>query len=128
MEGVRIERIRTHRDERGTVFDPFVGEELRGGKIVNVHVATMKPGAVRGNHRHTRQTETVVFTGHIKCVFLNGDGIREENLFREDECVRITISPGIAHAFRNDGGAETFLVCASDVSTQDDRLERIQLV
>ena len=128
MRGVKIERLTGHRDPRGVVFEPLTSRMLRVGKVLNVHVATMKPGAVRGNHRHLAATEYVCFSGHIKLVVQDRMGRQEEIQFQESECARVKIAPGIAHAFVNTGMSDTFIVCFVDRAGKSDRKERVPLI
>jgi dTDP-4-dehydrorhamnose 3,5-epimerase-like enzyme len=128
MRGVKIERLRGHRDPRGTVFEPLTAAMLRRGTIVNVHVATMRPGAVRGNHRHLVATEYVCFSGPIKLVVQDQKGRQEQIQFRESECVRLKIGPRVAHAFVNTGAYDTFIVCFVDRTGPGDKKERVPLI
>ena len=128
MDGVKIERIPFHNDERGKVFEPVTPDDLRSGKLRNIHIATMRPGAVRGNHRHAAQTEGICFSGRIRLVVQDRGGENETLEFRDDECVRITIAPGIAHAFLNYGDVETFIVCYADFECGKDEKESVQII
>lgn len=128
MQGVAIERLTMHRDTRGKVFEPLGPDILGGGTLRNAHVATMAPGAVRGCHRHRSATETIVFSGEIKLVARDREGKSEEFVFHDGECVRVTVSPGIAHAFVNVGKVDTFIVCFSDRVAGTDAQEKIPLV
>ena len=128
MKGLTIERIAVHRDGRGVLFDPIGAEALASGALRNVHVATMAPGAVRGGHRHLGATEQFCFCGEIAFIAQDPLGNREKFEFTPDECVRITIAPGIAHAAVNTGTKETFFVCFSDKAAGTDPQEKVALV
>src|SRR6476620_10732097 len=58
---VLIELIEVRQDARGIVFNP-VGRAPRGEQK-STHVAVTEPGCVRGNHYHTRATETLAIVG-----------------------------------------------------------------
>lgn len=128
MQGLTIERITMHRDARGKVFEPLGPEVLGSGALRNAHVATMAPGAIRGCHSHRAATEVIVFSGEIRLVVRDREGNPEEHVFRDDECVRVTVAPGIAHAFVNAGKTDTFIVCFSDKVAGTDPQEKVQLV
>ena len=128
MKGLTIERLTMHQDARGKVFEPLGPEILGSGTLRNTHVATMAPGAVRGNHRHPGATEIITFTGAIKLVAQDREGNREEFVFNDGECVRVIVSPGIAHAFVNIGKKDTFIICFSDRESGTDLQEKVQLV
>lgn len=128
MKGLTIERITMHRDQRGMLFEPLGPEALGSGSLRNVHVATMAPGAVRGGHLHKTATEWFCFSGDITFIARDREGKREELEFGRDECVRITVAPGIAHALVNRGPREEFFICFSDRAAGTDPQEKIQLV
>jgi dTDP-4-dehydrorhamnose 3,5-epimerase-like enzyme len=128
MRGVKIVRIKARQDARGKVFVPIPAALLGTGAITGIHIATMRPGAVRGNHRHTRQTERICFSGRIRLVVQDSTGATEQFDFSENECVRVTVVPGIAHAYINRGAIDTFLVCAGDTAPGVDRQEPVLLV
>jgi dTDP-4-dehydrorhamnose 3,5-epimerase-like enzyme len=128
MKGIKIEKINMQMDKRGKVFEPLTQEILQSGSLMNVHIATMHPGVVRGNHKHLEMTEIVCFSGAIRFVAMNGNGDQEQMDFRESECVKLTISPGIGHAFVNTSDQETFLVCFGDRTFQEDKRERSPLI
>lgn len=128
MQGLKIERLKRHQDPRGVVFEPLTAAMLRRGTLANVHVATMRPGAVRGNHRHLAATEYVCFSGPIKLVVQDRKGRQELLQFGESECARVKIGPGIAHAFVNTGPADTFIVCFVDRTGAGDKKERVPLI
>ena len=128
MKGVKIERIKMHQDARGKVFEPLTLKILASNKIRNVHVATIHPAGVRGNHRHREAIERIIFSGEIRLVVQDSRGRQEQYEFRDGECVRVTISPGIAHALVNIGKKDTFIVCFVDRSSSQDKKERVPLI
>ena len=128
MKGVKIERLKGHQYPRGVVFEPLTAAMLRRGTIVNVHVATMRPGAVRGNHRHLVATEYVSFSGPVKLVVRDRKGGQEQIQFGDNECVRVKIGPGVAHAFVNTGSADTFIACFVNRTGAGDKKERVPLI
>jgi UDP-2-acetamido-2,6-beta-L-arabino-hexul-4-ose reductase len=97
---VRIERITPHSDTRGSVFEPLSAEDLIAQR--NVHVVLSEPGAIRGNHYHTRGTEIVAGSGPMLIRLRDGDE-RMELTITAGEVVKLTIPPGVAHAFKNTG-------------------------
>ncbi|MDD5557503.1 MAG: hypothetical protein PHN82_09690 [bacterium] len=126
MRGVTIERIEARRDDRGVVFAPVPADILARGAVADIHVATMRPGAVRGNHAHPGRTESISFAGPMRIVVRDAAGAREQYDFGAGEFVRVTIAPGIAHAVVNTGTAETFIICSSD--GEGGAQERVPLV
>ena len=106
----RLEPVKAHRDVRGTLFEPLSDAELVRQK--NVHVVLTQPGEVRGNHAHASATETTSVVGPCLVRLKEGDGIRDIEV-PAGEVWRLTIPPGVVHAFRNTGDAAMLLVSFS---------------
>src|ERR1700676_3674699 len=105
-----IQSVKTHRDARGAVFEPLSDEELLAQR--NVHVVLTEPKAVRGNHVHRTATEITTVVG--PCLIR----LKEEGAIRDievppGEIVRLTIPPGVVHAFCNTGNSAMVLVSFS---------------
>jgi len=107
---VRIETVTTHRDPRGSVFEPLNDTELAAQR--NVHVVLTGPNEVRGNHWHRRATETTSVVGPCR-VRLKEDGRIRDVDVPPGETWRFVIPPGVAHAYRNTGDALMVLVSFS---------------
>jgi dTDP-4-dehydrorhamnose 3,5-epimerase-like enzyme len=105
-----IEPVKTHRDPRGTVFEPLSDTELAGQK--NVHVVLTQPNEVRGNHAHLTAVETTSVVGPCLVRLKEGADLRDV-VVPDGEIWRFTIPPGVVHAFRNIGEAVMVLVSFS---------------
>jgi dTDP-4-dehydrorhamnose 3,5-epimerase-like enzyme len=120
------EPVRSHRDSRGTVFEPLSDIELAGQK--NVHVVLTHPNEVRGNHAHLTAVETTCVVGPCLVRLKEGTDIRDV-VVPVGETWRFTIPPGVVHAYRNIGDAVMFLVSFStnlhDPAGSDTRREII---
>ena len=92
--------IPTHRDARGSLFEPVEDRHLRAAR--NVHVVMSEPGVVRGNHRHLVGHEVSVVTGPAQ-VRLKEDGVIRDVQVPTGETWRFTIPAGVTHAYRNPG-------------------------
>jgi UDP-2-acetamido-2,6-beta-L-arabino-hexul-4-ose reductase len=68
----------------------------------NVHLVLTQPGQVRGNHYHMRGTEITLVIGPAVFRYRDAAIVREVEL-AAGQAYRITILPGIAHAFQNPG-------------------------
>ena len=110
MSAVLIAPLSTHRDPRGSLFEPLSAAELAGQK--NVHVVLTLPDAVRGNHRHLAATETTTVVGPCRVRLKENGAVRDVQV-PDGEIWRFTIPPGVAHAFHNTGGALMVLVSFS---------------
>ena len=123
---VRIESVKTHRDARGSLFEPLDDAELSAQR--NVHVVLTGPGQVRGNHVHESATETTTVAGPC-LVRLKEAGATRDVEVPAGETWRFTIPPGVVHAYRNTGEAEMVLISFStrlhDAGGSDTRREQI---
>ena len=105
-----LQSVKTYRDARGTLFEPLSDAELTTQK--NVHVVLTQPGEVRGNHVHRTAVETTTVVGPC-LVRLKEDGTIRDLTVPAGEILRLTIPPGVVHAFRNTGDAAMVLVSFS---------------
>jgi dTDP-4-dehydrorhamnose 3,5-epimerase-like enzyme len=107
---VGVQPITTHRDARGSVFEPLNDAELSGQK--NVHVVLTQPNQVRGNHVHRCAVETTSVVGPCLIRLKEAGEIRDLEV-PAGETWRLTIPPGVVHAFRNTGDSTMVLVSFS---------------
>lgn len=108
--GVRIESVKTHRDARGSVFEPLNDAELAAQN--NVHVVITGPNEVRGNHRHAIAAEITTVVGPCLARLKEAGVIRDVEV-PAGETWRFVIPPGVVHAFRNTGSAPMVLISFS---------------
>ncbi len=104
---VHIEVVPTHRDARGSLFEPLDASELLRQK--NVHVVLTQPGETRGNHWHRAATEMTVVVGPCLVRIKEGGVLRDLEV-PGGEAWRFTIPPGVVHAYRNTGASTMVLV------------------
>ncbi len=107
---VVVQSVKTHRDARGSLFEPLSDAELAGQK--NVHVVLTQPNEVRGNHVHRTAVETTSVVGPC-LIRLKEDGSIRDLDVPAGEIWRLTIPPGVVHAFRNTGESMMVLVSFS---------------
>lgn len=94
-------------DERGVVVD------LSRFCIRDLHVVTMEPGALRGNHMHDRDEIVCVVGGGAKCELTGEDEVSGEceRIIVEGNLKTYRIKAGVKHAFKNFSEDTFFLVC-----------------
>ncbi len=109
---VLVESVKTHRDARGTLFEPLSDAQGRLAEQKNVHVVLTQPNGVRGNHAHLTATESTSVMGPCLVRLKEADGIRDFHV-PEGEVWRFTIPPGVVHAYRNTGEGVMVLVSFS---------------
>ncbi|VVB05925.1 unnamed protein product [Arabis nemorensis] len=111
------------KDDRGWLLDPVVlarDSRLKGGaaSCLSIHVGEIRPGGLRGNHRHHTCNETFVIWGAKTKFRLENHKVEKgyaEVVIGEDE-VAVAVSPsGTAHALVNvDPVRSTFFIGCQD--------------
>jgi dTDP-4-dehydrorhamnose 3,5-epimerase-like enzyme len=102
--------VKTFRDPRGTLFEPLTDDELHAQK--NVHVVLTQPDEVRGNHSHRTAVETTTVVGPC-LIRLKEEGEVRDIQVAAGELLRLTIPPGVVHAFRNTGNSAMVMISFS---------------
>jgi dTDP-4-dehydrorhamnose 3,5-epimerase-like enzyme len=102
--------VKAFRDARGILFEPLTDAELSAQK--NVHVVITQPNEVRGNHVHRTAVETTSVVGPCLIRLKESGKIRDLDV-PAGEIWRLTIPPGVVHAFRNTGHEPMVLVSFS---------------
>jgi len=113
---IQISELPNRGDARGFSFAmPPQGFDFLG-HTADMHLASIKPGAVRGNHYHIRKQETIIFLPSTpwSLHWDEGEGMSPQHRnFDGSAAVLVLISPGTSHAVRNDGDAPLWLVACS---------------
>ena len=104
-------------DSRGSSFG--VPAELFAGPfpLVDMHVATIEPGAVRGNHYHVVRQELLVImaTDRWSLHWDEGAGTTAQRQdFTGSGAVLVTVPSGVSHAIRNDGAVPMQIIGLTD--------------
>ncbi len=113
---VQITELDNHGDARGLSFSLPQDALNFLGSVADMHLASTMPGAIRGNHYHTRKREAIIFLpGAAWSLHWDEgpDAAIHHRAFAGRECVLVLISPGCSHAVRNDGSAPLWLVAHS---------------
>lgn len=107
----------TGSDARGSSFSIPPGQlEFLGGAC-DMHVASIRPGHVRGNHFHAERRELIVVVHEDRWSLHWDRGPDTEvrsQAFSGAGAVAITVPPRAAHAIRNDGEELLWLVATTD--------------
>lgn len=113
---IEIEELNNGGDARGFSFTAPAEAIAFVGRMADVHLASVEPGAVRGNHYHLRRREAiVVLPGTSWSLHWDeGEGSAPEHqAFDGTNAVLVLVSPGASHAVRNDGDGLMWLVAIS---------------
>lgn len=113
---IRILQLNNSGDGRGFSFTAPVEALDYVGRMADVHLASTKPGAVRGNHYHLKRREAIVVLPGTNWSFHWDEGDETAALHREfdgSRAVLVLVAPGASHAVRNDGEDLLWLVAIS---------------
>jgi dTDP-4-dehydrorhamnose 3,5-epimerase-like enzyme len=109
MTGVRKHVLEKRADERGWVTDPLV-RSPDGKPLGHAHLASLEPGAIRGNHVHSGAAEYVLVWGGSAEIAWEDDGRAAREAVSDSELAVFEIPPGVAHAVTNTGPKTVYLI------------------
>jgi mannose-6-phosphate isomerase-like protein (cupin superfamily) len=104
-------------DARGSSFS--VPAELFAGPftVADMHVATIEPGATRGNHYHALRREVLVVIATDRWSLHWDEGANTPARQREfigPGAVLVCVPDGMSHAIRNDGAVPMQIIGLAD--------------
>jgi len=123
---IQISELSNSGDARGFSFTAPVEALEYVGRMADVHLASTKPGAVRGNHYHLRRRAAIVVLPGAKWSFHWDEGDETAAQHREfdgSRAVLVLVAPGASHAVRNEGEDLLWLIAIS--SEQYDPAESV---
>jgi dTDP-4-dehydrorhamnose 3,5-epimerase-like enzyme len=100
--------------DRGWVILPIDDADLLAGKIKNIHLASIKPMKIRGNHYHQNKTEYIfIFSGDVEVVIKDTvtNKIEKHDSIKCDTPYLLIAKPKFAHAIKNIGEKDVYLFC-----------------
>ena len=90
MRNLEEINIKTVSDHRGWVAWPFVKGLDNESSLDDIHIPSLNPGAVRGNHSHSLSTEYVFITsGPCRAVFYDSELNEKLELMVEKDMPRL---------------------------------------
>ena len=114
---IQIKEIEFYQDDRGWCIRPITDDDIKNGIISDIHMVSMKPGAIRGNHYHVNKTENIFIMGSTCRVLAidNNTKEKEEKIIEDNDKILFIIPPDVTHAIENIGNEVSYLFCFSDV-------------
>lgn len=116
IQGVVIQPLIYHKDERGWLIELFRNDEL----LENIrpamgYISTTFPGVTRGPHEHRHQTDLFAFlSGQFELrLWENRPGLAEINethLLGENYPTLVLIPPGVVHVYKNISQQDAFVL------------------
>jgi oxalate decarboxylase/phosphoglucose isomerase-like protein (cupin superfamily) len=113
---IRIVELGNTGDARGDSFTAPPEALDFVGHIADMHLASARPGAVRGNHYHLRRREAIVVLPGSAWSLHWDEGqhtTAQHRVFLGSSAVLVLVSPGGSHAVRNDGESLLWLAACS---------------
>lgn len=113
----KIKKLEVHSDRRGWLVELLKSNELEK-PVKQIHIASIKPGCVRGEHYHSKRIEWFFIVAGLAKLSLEDIKTKEKISFKlsSREPKVITIFPKISHAVENIGKDTVYLVSAqSDI-------------
>lgn len=111
----KTKKLEVHKDERGWLVEILKANELEG-PVKQLHITSIKKGAVRGNHYHSKRIEWFfIVAGRATLVLENIKNKNRKifNLSPKNPMV-VTIYPFIAHAVKNTSKETAYSVSAQN--------------
>lgn len=104
-------------DPRGLAFAVPENALAALGGVADVHLMTVRPGAVRGNHFHAHKREVLVVLHEDEWELHWSDpgGTPRSQVFQGAGGVSLSVQPRVAHAIRNIGKVDLTVVALSSV-------------
>ena len=113
---IQITELSDRGDARGFSFTVPAEALVFVGRMADVHLASTKPWAVRGNHYHLRRRQAIMVLPGTKWSLHWDDGegsAAQHRGFDGDRSVLVLLPTGASIAVRNDGDSDLWIVTIS---------------
>jgi len=102
-------------DERGWVTNPLEVVSLSRESLYCLHIASIKPGSIRGNHYHTNAIEWLLVCGGPAIVVWRSNDKSICNFFVDvDKPAMFEIPPQMEHAVLNTSEKDIYVLSFSN--------------
>ena len=118
-------------DERGWSIDPILRDDFPDGHINNVHLVSIRPGHIRGNHYHEQLTEYALFiagSGILAVLDRQSEQRQEISISTSEGPVLVKLPAGVVHAIKNTGTETLYVLNYSNAQHPSDRLDQVREV
>jgi dTDP-4-dehydrorhamnose 3,5-epimerase len=121
IDGVEVKELTNQLDERGHVTELFRADDVGDVRFGQVHLATVRPGVVKGWHRHVHRTDLLTCVRGI--VRLGLYDPREaspthlevnEMFLGPERPLRVKIPPKVWFGLKGVGPEEAYVVVLTD--------------
>lgn len=121
IDGVRVERLEGHEDERGRLVPLFREDDPAVPRFGQVHLTTVHRGAIKGWRRHRERTDCLAAVrGTVRVGLYDArpgsptEGEVNEFFIGERSPLRLTIPPGVWFGLKGVGEGEALVVVLTD--------------
>jgi len=113
-------------DARGWVANPF---QLPGfpHEFGHLHVVSMNPGTVRGNHYHRTARELLFAFGGDYLIEWGFDKIDQERAISAGEMFVLEIPPGVMHRIKNVSDSVIYLLSFQNAAREEIASDTVKL-
>lgn len=121
---IRITRISDEGDVRGSSFVMPDTMQALGTSVKDLHVMTLRPSHVRGNHFHSEKHERLLVVFNDKWSLHWDTGPETETkhrVFQGAGAVLLKVDPFASHAIKNDGDVDLVIIGWSDCTFDPDK-------
>jgi uncharacterized RmlC-like cupin family protein len=121
----KVKRIKAQgtawEDARGWGMNPLETANIATESLGDLHVVSIKPGCVRGNHCHPNAREWIlVFGGPARFAWRHGaDGDTQEDIVDGESPAFFEIPAGVGHAVMNASNRDIYLISMSNALTPE---------
>ena len=121
IEGVQVQTLEPHVDERGRLLELFRADQPDAIEFGQVHISTLHPGSIKAWHRHRKQTDVLVcIAGTVRLGLFDGrkksatEGQLNEFFLGDHSPLRITVPPGVWFGLKGVGTGESHVAVFTD--------------
>lgn len=118
-EKVRMTQLEDSADVRGSSFTPSILWQRLLSNNMDIHLMTLRPGFVRGNHYHRNRFEVLLMV-YADAWSLHWDSgpetPTEHHSFSGSGAVMVEIEPLASHAIRNDGACDLQIIGLANIA------------
>ncbi len=110
-----IKELKIHADNRGWLVELLKANEIKE-PVLQLHIASIKPGQIRGNHYHKKRVEWLFVVAGKAELCLQDVNSWKKNCYKllPGKPKLITVFPYVAHAIKNVGKEMVYLVSAQN--------------
>ena len=116
------------RDARGWTIKPLVPEFPAIKSEGHLHIVSIEPGAVRGNHIHSTTDEWIIFWGSEMLLLWEQENTVKEEKLDANKAYLVHVPRNMCHACKNISQKESYLLSYYEAKISDYDRETVKKV